>query len=326
MLDDMVYEVDTDLWITSKGSSGSLHSPSLLPMAYQNALENYTGVESVTPLIRHAVSIRPEGSNVLLFLNGYVPDTGIGAPWSISSGASDVNNGEIILDYSFSIKYGYEIGDTIALGEQSYKIVGISDKTNLFVGYMAFLTYEDARLIIPENLTNYFLVKTSNPDNLIEVKNSIESSYPELSASTSDTIAKNYKAEVLGSFLPIVSVLVVIAVCVGILIVGLMLYTSTIEKESEFGLLKAIGASNFYLLKLVLAQALFISIAGMIIGVVVSYPLISLVQRYIPEFVIEISPTILIILVPLLLATGIIASVIPVKRISRIDPAEVFNN
>ena len=49
VVENMVLKAGADLWVTSKGSSGSLHSPSLLPMELNETLEKIDGVEQVTP-------------------------------------------------------------------------------------------------------------------------------------------------------------------------------------------------------------------------------------------------------------------------------------
>ena len=46
------------------------------------------------------------------------------------------------------------------------------------------------------------------------------------------------------------------------MIVGLIIYTATVERQREYGVMKAIGAKNRVLYQVVLTQALFASISG----------------------------------------------------------------
>lgn len=106
--------------------------------------------------------------------------------------------------------------------------------------------------------------------------------------------------------------------------VGLLVYTMTIEKSKEYGIARAIGATNYYLYKIVLFQSLAISLAGFVIGTLVSFPAIALIQYLVPEFVVIITPQMVLWAFLLFLATGLVASVIPVRRLVGIDPATVF--
>jgi len=140
----------------------------------------------------------------------------------------------------------------------------------------------------------------------------------------SEDVARQSKDEVAGSFLPIILVISAIGVLVGVAVVGLLVYTLTIEKSWEYGVLKAVGATNFYLYKIVLFQSLFVSILGFTIGAIISRPVISLIQNFVPEFVITFMPQMVLWVFLLFVVTGVVASFIPIRRLSGIDPAIVF--
>ncbi|MFQ5883632.1 MAG: ABC transporter permease [Thermoplasmata archaeon] len=324
MMDSIVLKAGADLWVTSKGASGSLHSPSFLPIELNESLERVEGVEEVTPLIRHTLSTTIEGKKVLIILNGYDTERDLGGPWKVIEGTAKPGSNEIIVDRVFAAKNNRGIGKYISIGEKSFRIVGISDETNMMIAYVFFVTFEDARPFLPENLTNYFLVKADSPSDLNTVKDAIESTLPDVSVSTAAETARAYKDEVLGGFLPIIFVIDSIGVLVGIIVVGLLVYTMTIEKNREYGILKALGATNAYLYKNVLAQALIVSMLGYLAGAIISTPATYLIQHFVPEFTIALTTEIYLWTFLMLFLTGIGASFIPVRRLTRIDPAVVF--
>ncbi len=133
-----------------------------------------------------------------------------------------------------------------------------------------------------------------------------------------------YKEEVIGSFVPILLVLSAISIIVGILSVGLLIYMLTLEKSREYGIIKAIGASNGYLYRIVLVQALAIAVVEFGLGVAISYPLVSLIQNNVPEFVVSISSQSVLWGIPAFIAAGVLSSFIPVRRLATIDPAVAF--
>lgn len=63
---------------------------------------------------------------------------------------------------------------------------------------------------------------------------------------------------------------------------------------------------------------------GFLIGAIVSLPAISLMQYFVPEFAVLVTPQMVVWVFLLFILTGLVASFIPVRRLSNIDPASVF--
>ena len=60
--------------------------------------------------------------------------------------------------------------------------------------------------------------------------------------------------------------LIVFALISGFIIIGLTLYSAAIDRIKDYGTLKAIGATNGYIRKLILMQATLYAIVGFLIG------------------------------------------------------------
>ncbi|WP_371806405.1 ABC transporter permease [Candidatus Lokiarchaeum ossiferum] len=324
IMESMTYKTGADLWITQQGTSGSVHSPSFIPVDIGDQLSEYDEIEEFTPIIRTALTYKVGSTDILIFINGYNTSGNLGNPWKVIEGKINPGEKEIIIDQTFSKISGLIIGDNISIQSSTFRIVGISDEGNIMVGYLAFLSYDDAKNLVPPNLTNGFIMKLKDGINSDEFSKKIQEDIPEINVQNSFSIAQAYKKEVLGGFIPIIFVLSAFSLFIGILINGLLIYMLTLEKSKEYGIIKAMGASNFKLYRIVLSQALIISVIGYVIGSILSFPLTSLIQEIVPEFYVKISTEMLIGGFPIFVMTGIIASLIPVSRLIGIDPAEVF--
>ncbi len=324
MMDNMVTHSGADLWVTSEGASGSLHSPSLLPLNIRENLSNIEGVDTVSPLIRQPLSTTLKDDTVLLYINGYDTDTGMGGPWSMASGNSDLDAGEIVIDKVLASQYGYDIGDNITIEEKEFKIIGLSDKSYIMIAYIIFLSFDDAKSFLLEGVTNYFLVSVADGFTDEEVSASIVDTITDVSVSTTSETAKAYKDEVIGGFIPVFWMLSGIGYLVGIQIIGVLIHSITMENSKEFGILKAVGATNFDLYRVVAVQAFIISALGFTIGSIVVPVLISIIQTYVPEFVVEIDLQMIMQSSFLGTLTGLLTSILPARRIAQIDPALVF--
>jgi putative ABC transport system permease protein len=60
--------------------------------------------------------------------------------------------------------------------------------------------------------------------------------------------------------------LIIFALIAGFFIIGLTMYSSALDRLKDYGTLKAIGASNKYITKLILMQALLFTVVGFAVG------------------------------------------------------------
>jgi putative ABC transport system permease protein len=110
---------------------------------------------------------------------------------------------------------------------------------------------------------------------------------------------------------------------VGAVIVYQILYSGISEHLAEFATLKAIGYSDDRLLRVVLQEALILSVLGFVPGVLVAFGVYRVVQA---ATLLPISMTLLrIVLVYALTAiVCVLSGLLAVRRLRSADPAEIF--
>jgi putative ABC transport system permease protein len=117
--------------------------------------------------------------------------------------------------------------------------------------------------------------------------------------------------------------LVIFAIISGFFIIGLTLYSSAMDRIRDYGTLKALGASNKYITKLILAQSLIFSVSGFLIalsllegfrmgvarsGLIFTYPLWLLGALFLITLIISGGSTFFF----------------SVRTINKVEPASVF--
>ena len=122
-----------------------------------------------------------------------------------------------------------------------------------------------------------------------------------------------YKSEVQ-SVQMIQSLLFVISAVV----IGAFFSIWTIQRTKEIGLIKALGASNAYVLKDALGQALLVIVAGTLVGLAGMFWFYTAVKDTELPFMLEQS-TITTSIIMLLIA-GIFGAMMSIRRISTVDP------
>jgi putative ABC transport system permease protein len=61
-----------------------------------------------------------------------------------------------------------------------------------------------------------------------------------------------------------------ISVIIGFLVIFQSMYTAVMERTREIGILKSLGASKLYIVRVILRETLLLAIAGVIVGIVIS--------------------------------------------------------
>ena len=318
-----VDNVDADLWVAQAGSPDMLHSFSVVPASLVDELARVDGVAQVWPLTSRTTLVDINGKKNSLILVGYEPG-GAGCPWKISEGTGEPGPGGIVVDKVTMRTNDLKLGDTIAADGQEYQIAGVSEDTTIMVAQYAFVDIGQAEKLLGPGRINFVLVKVADPSDRDRVQQEIASSHPGQTVFTKEQFSSNNSAVIREGILPVLAVVVVIAFVIGVAIVGLVVYSATLEKYREYGVLKAVGASGATLYKIVLEQSLLSALMGYAVGAVASFGVARIVSRIVVQISIAFSWTHFLAAFAAAIVMSVIASYIPARKINRIDPVIVF--
>jgi len=157
-----------------------------------------------------------------------------------------------------------------------------------------------------------------------QVQDSIVAHDPGLQVYTSGGFAEAVRKEIDETFIPIIAILVVIGFIVGAAVVGLTIYTATIERSREFGVMKAVGATPAFLYRIVIAQAAILTTAGFAAGLLAALGTADVAARAVPEFATDFRIRDIVLVFVAAGGMAGVASFLPVRRVTSIDPAMVF--
>ncbi len=318
---EYIRAVPADFWVEQTGGKDMFHSISIMPASAQSVVD---GVASLKPFIGRRVAFDSNGREIILYLVGFDEKTGAG-PVRVVKGSATAKKGEIIIDRKVSESNKLSIGDKLKLGDESFTIAGISEGGDVVTLSYAFINADEAREIfeLPEKI-NYMIVTVKNGFDKQVVMNKVEKAVPGVKSVSREDFANDNTEIIRDTFLPIIYILVIIGAVVGLTFIGLTTFTSTIEKAKEYGVLKAIGVRNSQLFRIVLEQSLLSGVIGFVFGVGLAFLVSNIAGRFVSEFVSLIRPFDILWVFGLSIGMSILATYIPTRRISRIDPAEVF--
>jgi putative ABC transport system permease protein len=77
-------------------------------------------------------------------------------------------------------------------------------------------------------------------------------------------------------------VIVAIGVVIGFAVVCLSMYMAVLQRTREIGILKSLGGSKAFILRIILAEALLLGVGGTALGIVLSYGALWLIKTLVP--------------------------------------------
>lgn len=117
----------------------------------------------------------------------------------------------------------------------------------------------------------------------------------------------------------------VVGIVVGTVVVGQILYASVADHLKEYGTLKAMGASDRYLYRIIIEQALWMAVLGYFPGLGLAMGLGSWTMQT-RAIQILVSPTSAAIIFGVTVAMCSGAAVFAIQKVTRLDPAMVFKS
>ncbi len=325
-------DVKADIWVVDS-KTDDVNQLGRLDMRNLRVIQGVNGVKEAFPLIIAGASCNfKNGTSGVITLLG-VDETHTNALVSkekIMAG----NVSELKLDGAVSAEFFEKknLGGDIDLGtnfEINGKRAFFALQTKGFRGFgssFCVTTIERARFFSNQSPNNIsaVLVNVENPKDIDKVVASINQNVFGIRAWTSSKLASSSVKKILASSGIALSTgtLIVFALIAGFFIIGLTMYSSALDRLKDYGTLKAIGADNKYITKLILTQAMLFTIVGFIIGLVLLEGFRLGVAN--SGLIFSFSPLVLLSMFTLIGLISLSGASFALSRIRSVEPAAVF--
>jgi len=326
-----VEDVPADLWVTSDGTTDFAAAASVLPDSLKVPLGLVPEIDTVSPLIVRPMEMNraedKSGNTFDVQLVGYDPTIGLGGPLAIVEGKAVPGPGDIIVDIEMSQRHGVKIGDAIVQGTKSLTVVGYSSGGDFIYTQVAFVTLDTAIDFLDldnQGQRTFFVLTLDDPSQRDHLRRRLELAAPGIDFISGEEFAEETRARILGNVLPILIVVLIVAFVVGIAVAGLTIYTATVEKSREYGILKAEGFTNPFLYRVVFEQSLVTGVLGFLVGAGLTLFVAPFAQDIVPQFVVFVRWQDILGIAGATLVMALIAAYIPIRRLTNIDPVTVF--
>lgn len=320
-----------DVWVASKNSK-NFDFAQQFPEYIRHAVLSDQEVEWAENLIvAWGIIKQLEGGTEQLEIVGFNVDTGVGGPWDMREGdVSLLKNGTFaIIDESAMARLGnIKVGEYRDVLSRRVQIVGICRGVKSFttapIMFTSFTLAQQLITYFPAESTVFVVAKVKPGASAEHVVERLRQRLPGNDVYTRQAFSaktRRYWAIETGvgfSFL----LTIVISFLVGTLIVGQTIYNSTMEHIKEFGTLKAMGASNTDIYRIILSQALINALLGYTVSLAITMLTVGLYDAIGMILVVKWWLNLFVLILTLAMCAG--AALLSIRRISRIDPAILF--
>jgi len=316
---------DADIFVAQEGVRNMHMASSWLPASTLGRVRAVPGVESVTPILYVTNVIEAGDNRNLAYIIGLSPGASVGGPHRIAEGVTTPAKGEAIIDRTVAAKSGVALGDKIKILGEELTLVGLSENMTTFTGSIAFIARKDFDRVRGETgSVSYLLVKVEPGASPAVVAARIEQQVNKVTAEPRTGFASQERKVVQDMSTDIVTIMNLIGFVIGLAVMALTVYTATLARRKEYGVLKALGASSAYLYRAVLAQALISVGLGFALGLLITLALSAIVPYLGVSLSLQINGASLIRVGGLSIVIATLSAMLPIKQIAGLDPALVF--
>lgn len=263
------------------------------------------------------------GSEEPLFVAGPKQDKIING--SLNSLAQDASITADFFDekiFSNSLK----VGTRVELNGKEAFIKVQTKNARSFAGAIIYTSLSKARFYtdFPENKVSAIGIKLKDSVNTEEIISKINNTLYGVKAWDAEILKNKTIAfiTISSNIGTSIGSLIIFAIISGFFIIGLTLYSAALDRLKDYGTLKAIGATNSYIKRLILTQATLFALIGFSIALLLLESFRNGVQSAGLVFSYSITVYFGLFLITLLISVG--GSLFAIRRIVKLEPAAVF--
>jgi putative ABC transport system permease protein len=317
------------LWVVNSATQNA-NSLGQLDSRLQREVESIPGVAQAYPLVVAAGEAKFEnGKTSAATIVGSQYPAFKGGPWNMSQGSVTdlLPEGAFSCDEFDKKTLGdATLGTHFELGGKKAYIAAQTRGARGFGGAYLFTTLERARSygrISPDKVSAILVDLEPNADTLA-VQARINATIfgvrawkaEELSASTISFILSTSGIAIS------TGTLIVFAILSGLIIIGLTLYSATIDRIRDYATLKAIGSTNGFITRLILLQCVILALVGYVFSTILLQGFKFGISQ--GGVLFEYSPMIRLGFFVITVVISVFGAVFAIRRITTLEPATVF--
>lgn len=330
--ESVVLDRGGQLFLTQSGVSNFLAVRSSLPQLTRGEVEAVEGVTTAHPITGFWAIYGPEGNKFPLLLLVY---DSLGGPTHLIEGKHIQDGHDAVIDVSLSKRYNLKPGDSLVISDFEFRVAGITSGSSALFSSFAYVTYDGMIDLFLESeiapdistfpLLSFLLVEIEQGLDPGMIAKRIEQQVKTVDVFSPESLAQKDVEMGKELFGPIMNVLIILAYVIGMLVIGLIIYSDVSARRRTFGIMKALGFRLTSIAKGVMMQTSLLVLFAYPFGVLLAFLASKGIEWNMPVYLVYMNdPAGLLKVFAGILLMMVVGSLMPLRLIAQTDPVVVF--
>ncbi len=222
------------------------------------------------------------------------------------------------------------VGKWLRINDRRFRVIGILESEGQSIGVnfddMVIIPVASAQALFNTQSLFRILVETKSKKGMIKAVDDISKiikqrheGEDDVTLITQDSVVNTFDKILTALTLTVASIASISLAVAGVLVMNVM-WVSVTQRTAEIGLLKALGATKQQILWLFLTEAMMLSVAGALTGVILGKVSLMALQIIYPEFPVYLPVWAVFSALAVSLLTALIFGVLPAKQAAGMNP------
>jgi putative ABC transport system permease protein len=181
-----------------------------------------------------------------------------------------------------------KVGDTYKILNHDWNVAGIVEHGKGARLFVSLATLQD--LVGAHDKASLFLIKCTRPEHTDDVMEEIHHVLPNYTVRPLKEFLSLMTSTNIPGLQTFINAMIALAVCIGLLVIFLTMYTTVIERTRDIGVLKSLGAGRPFIIRALLTESAALCGFGILAGIGLSYALRAAFLAGFPTLSILITP------------------------------------
>ncbi len=188
---------------------------------------------------------------------------------------------DIILDRFYAEQKKVHAGSKLQLINHDWNVVGIVEPGKLSHIFVEIGVLQD--LFSTPHMVSQIYLRVDRPESIQPTVEELKKALPGYPIYPMKYVLEAISVQNVPALGVFINVIIGIAVLIAFAVVCLSMYMAVLQRTREIGILKAIGASKSYILRIILAEAFLMGIGGTILGILMSFGTRWILLHFVPS-------------------------------------------
>ena len=314
-------------------------TPRDLTLADAQALLRADAVKRVAPIMVGSAPVAFGGHQREVNILGSTADLLVVRQLSMAQGrflpAGDIFRAEAVCVLGHKVKneiFGRQkaLGQFVRIGERRFRVIGVmtpkGESLGVHLGDAAIIPVASAKALFNRASLFRILVQARDRDRIARARQAVveiirqrHEGEDDVTVITQDAVLATFDRIFLALTLAVAGIAAISLAVAGILVMNVMLI-AVAQRTAEVGLLKALGASSGQIQRLFVAEAVLLSLAGGVAGLIVAAGGVWSAGRLFPAFPLVVPVWSPIAAAGVSLICGVVFGWLPARRAAGLDP------